>query len=638
MITFFRRIGDAFRTFWNILIDGKSRDKLLAWLLVVLFALFVGRTIYSSVSPEAERYVPTSDFVYQLDHGNVAELHISNIDGTVNGKYKTPADDGTTKFSSHVPERSETFAEKYLQTGDIQYDYSKTPGWVSTLTSIFMFILQLAAFAFLFMVLLKMQTSDSDSVLGIFGDDDDDAFSTDIPDTTFDDVAGIPEAIEEVSEIVTFLKNPEVYDEAGAECPRGILLEGSPGCGKTLLARALAGEAGVKFIAASGSDFVKLYVGNGAKRVRELFSKARKASPAIIFIDEIDAIGGKRDAGGGKHDEHLQTINALLKEMDGFKKNSRVIVVAATNRLESLDPALVRPGRFDRIITVDTPAKEGRRAILEHYAQGRPFAQKIDFDKLAAHTYGFSGAELANVMNQAATLAARRATAEHKDPAITDADLEEGISRVMSGPAMKSKKLDDDEKRCVAYHEAGHAIVQYLLPECDPVQKISIVSRRMPNSGVALGYVQSYPEKESYMTTSAKLNAELAALMAGRCSEDIYCGIESAGAYDDLQKASKYAYDMVDKYAFRAPSGEQKSWRVEVRDKSGLVKASQRHLEEIDDQVDCILNKAYDTAKRIVSQHRPEINSIVDVLLEEETIDSERIKTIIDGEHEEASE
>lgn len=622
------KIVEAFKTYIQILRDGNNRDRFIAWLIIVLLFLFIGNGIWQQISPNKEQYITTSEFVQQLDAGNVAELHISNSDGTVNGTLNTATEEGILNFSSHVPEKSETFTEKYLASTGAEWDYSKQPAWISTLSTLLLYVIQIALIGGLFIILFRAQTG-SGGFAGLLGGDEDD-FVTDIPNVSFDDVAGIPEAIEEVSELVTFLKSPDVYDAAGAKCPRGILLEGDPGCGKTLLARALAGEAGVNFIATSGSDFVKLYVGQGARKVRELFTLARKNQPAIVFIDEIDAVGGNRDGGTGMHDEYLQTINALLKEMDGFKQNDHVIVMAATNRSSSLDPALIRPGRFDRIITVDTPAKDGRIAILKHYAQGRPFAELVDFDRLAKHTYGFSGAELESVINQAATLAARRATAEGTSPMITKEDLDEGISRVLSGPAMKSKKLSDEEKRQVAYHEAGHAIVQYLLPECDPVQKISIVSRRIPRVGMALGYVQSYSETDSYVTTSSKLHAELASLMAGRCSETINCGIESAGASDDLRKASKIAYDMVDRYAFKSPSGEQESWRVEVASSNGFSKSSEARLRQIDERVENILNRAYETSKRIVTQHRHEIDGIVKVLLEEETIDSERIGEIIE--------
>lgn len=627
----FKKIKEFFKGYGDLLLHGQGWSRIAAWVIVVALVGVIGTNIYNSISPQAEKEIPASTFVTQLDANNVAELHISNADGSVNGTFKESLEDGTINFRSSIPEKSEAFNEKYLSSSDVTYDYKKTPAIISFFSSMLPSFFMIIMLGILMIWILGKTTGDASTMLS-FGDDEDDGFRCEIPNNTFDDIAGIPEAVEEVSEIVTFLKDPEVYNTVGARCPHGILLEGPPGVGKTALARALAGEAGVNFISTSGSDFVKIYVGQGAKRVRELFAKARKMAPCIVFIDEIDAVGGNRDSGQGMHDEHLQTINALLKEMDGFKKTDSVVVIAATNRAASLDDALVRPGRFDVTVSLDTPAKDGRIAILQLYAQEHPFAELVDFERLAKHTCGFSGAELENVINAAATLAARRAIEEGStEPKITKEDLDEGISRTMSGPALKSKQMSDEEKKQVAYHEAGHAVIQYLLPECDPVQKISIVSRRIPRVGTALGYVQHYSEDDTYIETAAQMKAELAALMGGRCAEQIYCGIETSGASNDLERASAIAYNMVDTYAFDTTEGSTKSLRVQVRDtKTGQILSSQKRLERIDDEVDNILDKAYSTAKRIILSNKSKIDKIVEVLLDEETIDAERITEIME--------
>lgn len=626
-------IKNFFLKYNDIMLHGSVKDKIISWGIIVLLLWIVSSTVVSMTSPK-EEHIPTSDFVYQLQQGNIAEMHISNIDGSVNGEFKEPIDGDIKLFSSNIPERSETFTQQYLNTGDIRWDYSKDPAWVSSVVNILLMVLQIGLLVGAMMWLMSKMSGDSS--MFPFGKDDEEKYESHNVDVTFDDVVGIPEAIEEMQEVLTILREPETYTEAGAEKPTGVLLAGEPGNGKTLIAEALAGEADCHFISANGSDFIRLYVGQGPKAVRALFKQARSYAPesCIVFIDEIDALGQKRGNGGdsGADKEYSSALNALLSEMSQIQlSQENILVIGATNRPESLDPALTRKGRFDRIIQIDAPAKEGRVEILKHYAQDRPFAEPVDFERLAKHTYGFSGADLKNVMNEASTLAARRAVQKGQaHPAITKEDLDEGISRTISGPAMKSRKMNDEEKRQVAYHEAGHAVVQYLIPECDPVQKISIVSRNIAGVGAAMGYVQSYSEEDSYVTTSAKLNAEIAALMGGRCSEKMHCGIESAGASDDLKKASSLAYDMVNRFAFENPQGEQISWRVEVPSNARRDESSQKRLEQNDERIEAILEKGYDTARRILSSHRREVETIVSTLLEDETIDAEQITEIME--------
>ena len=618
-----------FRGFGNILFHGKAKDKVIAWLLIALYffvLLQIGLAVGEKISVVN---IETSVLVQELQNDNIEKISISKDDGTASGTFRNEKD-GYKYFTTTTLAASDVFNQEILNAleknkeSPIQFDYYKPSTFFSslysTLVSVFVFLLMLC-----FMFYLMSKTGSMGDLKSIF--DDTHKISTSIPNTSFKDVLGCPEALEETSEIVTFLKNPVNYKKANATPPKGILLHGSPGTGKTLLARALAGESGVPFIYTSGSNFIEMYAGLGAKRVRKAFETARNLQPSILFIDEIDAIGGSRDTMGSSS-ENLQTINTLLNEMDGFEKDSQVIVVAATNRVDSLDKALVRPGRFDKIVNVDTPNKEGRKEILEHYAQGKPFDKRVDFEKLAQYTYGFSGAQLEGVMNQAATLAARRATEQSSFPKITKEDLDEGISRVIAGPAMKSKQMSEIEKKQTAYHEAGHAVVQYVLPDCDEVQKISIVNRNIPGVGTALGYVQSYSEKDAYVTTLDKCNAEIAALLGGRCSEKIFCKIESAGASNDLEKASNLAYRMVDEFAF---SVGNKTLKVSVRDiNTNMLKVGNERSNYIDQQVEGILQRQYKVAEKIINQNKDKIEKMVSLLLEQEVINSDEIKKIFE--------
>lgn len=628
-----KKVKKALKGFFHILLHGERGDRIAAFAIVFCLISVPAFIIYNNISPDATKGITTSEMISQIESGNVEELHITPGDGTVNGKLKSTFknSDGidVKNFSSTIQTNSETFTAKFLGTKGVKYDFSKPSSLVTFLENVLLTVINYAILIGAMLYLLK--GSDMGDSMP-FSDKEPKVISK-IPDSSFDDVVGVPEAIEEVSELVTFLKSPEVYRKAGAEIPHGVLLQGASGVGKTALARALAGEAGVPFISASASEFIELFVGQGAKRVRKLFQTARKYDSAIIFIDEIDAIGEKRGATADTgNEERIQTLNQLLTEMDGFDNSDNIIVIAATNRGDTLDDALLRPGRFDRIITIDLPTKEGRAEILQHYAVDRPFAEPIDFMTLAAHTYGFSGAQLKSVMNQSSTLAARRAIKEgQSSPRITSEDLEEAISRVISGPAMKSRRMNDTERRQVAYHEAGHAVVQYLLPECDDVQKISIVSRNMPGQGAAMGYVQTYSEDDKYIMTAAQCRAQLAALLAGRASEKHFCDIETAGASDDLKRASSLAYRMFDEYAFTPLcEPDMGSLRVRVVAARKYITSDQRD-KILDVEMECELEHAYKTALDIVTSHSDKIALIVDTLLENETIDADEIKAIMDG-------
>jgi cell division protease FtsH len=445
------------------------------------------------------------------------------------------------------------------------------------------------------------------------------------PTVTFDDVAGVEEAKQELVEVVEFLKEPQKFIALGARIPKGVVLMGPPGTGKTLLAKAVSGEAGVPFFSISGSEFVEMFVGVGAARVRDLFEQAKRNSPCIIFVDEIDAVGRHRGAGlGGSHDEREQTLNQILVEMDGFGTDTNIIVVAATNRPDILDPALLRPGRFDRRIVLDRPDIEGRKGILEVHVRGKPLARDVDLAVLARQTAGFVGADIENLVNEAAILAARR-----DKKAISMEDLEEAVERVVAGPERKSRLISDDEKEILAYHEAGHALVQNKLPNCDPVHKVSIVAR-----GMSLGYTMALPDQDRYLYTQDKFEDEIAGMLAGRVAEELVFTDRWTGAQDDLEKATKLARRMVTAYGM-----SQKLGPLTFGDRDELVFlgreiAEQRNYseevaEEIDSEIRRIIEDAYDTAKDILTVYRQKLDAIAQRLIELETIDREEFEMLV---------
>ena len=442
---------------------------------------------------------------------------------------------------------------------------------------------------------------------------------------TFDDVAGIQEAKEELLEIVEFLRTPERFQALGGRIPRGVLLVGPPGTGKTLLAKAVAGEASVPFFSLSGSDFVEMFVGVGAARVRDLFDQAKKHAPAIIFIDELDALGKARGAGSfGGHDEREQTLNQLLTELDGFDTNAGVILMAATNRPEILDPALLRPGRFDRTVAVDRPDVKGRAAILQIHAKEVKLAPDVDLYKLAVRTPGFAGADLANVVNEAALLAARR-----DKNSITMSELEEAIERSVAGLERKSRVLNEKERRIVAYHEAGHAIVGEILPEANPVQKISIVSRGI----AALGYTLNMPLEDRYLMTKEELRDTLAAILGGRAAEEIVFGEISTGAANDLQQATQMAERMVKEFGMSQRIGLVAHRTDRSQQLLGMTPADRAYSDEtaklIDEEVKAIIDAEYARAKALLAQHRQALEDVVEILFENEVMDGDQLRNVL---------
>ena len=447
------------------------------------------------------------------------------------------------------------------------------------------------------------------------------------PDVKFSDVAGVDEAVEEMQEIKDFLANPAKYQSMGAKIPRGCLLVGPPGTGKTLLARTVAGEAGVPFFSISGSDFVEMFVGVGASRVRDLFQQAKDASPAIIFIDEIDAVGRQRGTGlGGGHDEREQTLNQLLVEMDGFESNDSVVLIAATNRADVLDPALLRPGRFDRQIVVDAPDVKGREKILQVHSKDKPIGSDVDLSKVAKLTPGFTGADLANLMNESALLTARRGK-----KIITQQEVSESMERVIAGPERKGRVLDEQTKHTIAYHESGHALVGHLLPHADPVHKISIISR-----GRALGYTLSIPKEDKVLNSLGEMRDELAVFMGGRVAEEIFCDDITTGASNDLERATKMARAIVTQYGMSAELGTQVFGQPnhEVflgRDYGNTQDYSEETAKRIDDEVARIMKDAHDRAYEILASHREQMDLMANVLLERETVEGEACLALLDN-------
>ena len=447
------------------------------------------------------------------------------------------------------------------------------------------------------------------------------------PDVTFADVAGTDEAKEEVQEVVEFLKSPDKFRALGGRIPRGVLLVGPPGTGKTLLAKAIAGEAKVPFYSISGSEFVEMFVGVGAARVRDLFEQAKRNTPCILFVDEIDAVGRHRGAGlGGGHDEREQTLNQILSEMDGFDTNTNVIVIAATNRPDILDPALLRPGRFDRHIVIDLPDINGRKAILEVHTKGKPLAKEVDLETVAKETPGFSGADLANLTNEAALLGARRNLKE-----ITLKELEDAADRVIAGPEKKSRVISKREKEMIAYHETGHALVAKMLPNADPVHKVSIVAR-----GAIAGWTRFLPLEDRHLWTRSQFNDRLAMSLGGRVAEEISFGEVTTGAQNDLEEATKLARKMVTEYGMSDKLGPRTfGQRQELvflgREISEQRDYSDKIAQDIDEEVHNIIQRAYNTAKKILTEHKAKLKEIAEQLIARETLGEEDLKKLFEG-------
>ncbi len=595
--------------------QNKKRNKSLFIYVSLGLLIFFGVQRYNQTinAPENSTF---SEFQTQINQGLVTEATIKEQSNTV--EYKLTNDDSL--FQTDYPEGFEGEIFKLLIDQNIVLNTDTEPAGMQDYFIAFLPWIFLAGFMFF----MFSQVRSNGNQIMQFGKSKAKELDEESPKVTFKDVAGAEEAKEELEEIKEFLKSPEKFNKLGAKIPKGVLLVGPPGTGKTLLAKAVAGESNVPFFSISGSDFVEMFVGVGASRVRDLFKKAKESSPAIIFIDEIDAVGRMRGAGlGGGHDEREQTLNQLLVEMDGFEANQGVILMAATNRPDVLDPALLRPGRFDRQVIVDRPDLKGRTQILKVHAADKPIAKNINLETIAKQTPGFTGADLANLLNEAALLAARKSK-----KTISNSDIENSIDRVLAGPEKKSQILTEEEKLIIAYHETGHALVGWALPNADPIHKVTIIPR-----GRALGYTQALPDSEKYLTSKAELKDRLAMLMGGRVAEELIFADPTTGASNDIEKATEIARRMVMEFGMSEKLGPMLYGKGtnEVflgRDYGRQQDYSDEVASSIDEEVKSLLSDAHIIAGKILGKFKKQMEDMVKVLMEKETIDREEVARI----------
>lgn len=617
--------------------NAKRRLLVLLPYLLIPAMLLAGLSYY--ISAQSRDKLEYYQLVALFDEGKVTEYKLNLSSGAL--VYKTVGDDTEKTFT--VPSVN-LFVED-IHEGVIKYnrehpDSMIKAGYITGSTGQWIYnivptLLLLAAMGgltfFMFRRMNQTMTNETNRTMS-FGKARVKQVKDEKRKTTFDDVAGADEEKEELAEIVEFLKNPARFDALGARIPKGVLLVGPPGTGKTLLARAVAGEANVPFFSISGSDFVEMYVGVGASRVRDLFDQAKKNSPSIIFIDEIDAVGRHRGAGmGGGHDEREQTLNQLLVEMDGFGANEGVIVIAATNRPDILDPALLRPGRFDRQVTVNYPDTKGRVAILKVHAKGKPIAPDVDFESIAHATVGFTGADLENLLNEAALLAARTGK-----KAITMSEIDEAALKVEVGSEKKSHKMNEKAKRLTAYHEAGHAVSNFYLDHVDPVHQISIIPR-----GMAGGYTLHRPTEDKNYTSKNEMLDSLVGLLGGRVAEALVIGDVSTGASNDIERATEIARSMVTKYGMSdklgpIAFGDQSNEVFLGKDFNHVRNYSESVASQIDEEIERIVKDAYSRTKEILSEHIDKLHAVAQALLKEEKIDGKEFEAIMKGEQQPA--
>ncbi len=591
-------------------------------LIVVVLAFFASQLVGSTTTKQVPTFGQTMKMITER---SVTSVNLDQRDNSMT----VVTSEGlkyTTGYPNNYVSTIINDVQRYEGGAALQVQDTATSGWLSLLTYLLPFVIFIG-----FWLFLMNQVQGGGSKVMSFGKSRAKRMSVDSPKITFRDVAGVDEAVEELHEIKEFLENPKKFQALGARIPKGVLLYGPPGTGKTLLARAVAGEAGVPFFSISGSDFVEMFVGVGASRVRDLFEQAKQNSPCIIFMDEIDAVGRHRGAGlGGGHDEREQTLNQLLVEMDGFEMKDNIILIAATNRPDILDPALLRPGRFDRQIVVDRPDRTGRKKILEVHTRGKPLAREIDVDALAGQTPGFTGADLANLVNEAALLAARSGKRE-----VTQLELEEGIMRVIAGPEKKTRVMGEKERRITAFHEMGHAIVGHFLPNSDPIHKISVISR-----GQALGYTISLPGEDKFLTTRAELLDTMAMTLGGRAAEELVFGEITTGASNDIEKVTATAKQMVMRFGMSEKLGPRVFGHDHGqpflgREFSTEPDYSDEIAREIDLEIRRIVESAHTAARDILVEHREALDRISEILLKRETIEREQFVALLGGDSEE---
>lgn len=600
-----------------------------SYIIYLLLFIAIASMLYFSLNQQgdSQKILTLNELATQLEEGNTVARLVVAEDNTVKVIFR----DDTKLEQTTRKEPETTLVDQLLKlgvspskllSGNVKIEVQAPSPWVGIMTLagyVLPFLLLAGLFWFIF-----RQAQGSNNAAAAFGKSKARMFTGDHPTVTFDDVAGVEEAKEELKEVVEFLREPEKFIALGARIPKGVLLVGPPGTGKTLMAKAVSGEASVPFFSISGSEFVEMFVGVGASRVRDLFDQAKRHSPCIVFVDEIDAVGRQRGAGlGGSHDEREQTLNQILVEMDGFDTDTNVIIIAATNRPDILDPALLRPGRFDRRVTLDRPDMRGREAILKVHAKGKPLEAEVDLSILARSTPGFVGADLENTVNEAAILAARR-----NKKAIGQSELDEAVERVIAGPERKSRLISEEEKRVVAYHEAGHAVVMNVIPEANTVQKVSIISR-----GQMGGYTLALPNDDSMLVSRKKMIAELVGLLGGRVAEELVFDDITAGASNDIERVTKIARTMVTRWGMSGELGPMVYGQKEEliflgREISEQRDYSEAIAEQIDQEVRKLVNDAYKKTRQILTTYRDKLEEVAQRLLEVETLNREEFEAI----------